>query len=245
MSGVIATLLTSPKTINIVEEDQKGPSRHVYEELTDMQTINDPDLASPYLKATGLVTIPKHTDTITSGNFTITMNFPNYGVSVTTGNILWNSVEATIQTAVDAALAGEVILATYIAGHVTVALSGTLTTVTGNDATLEVQGTTVNGAYMSATTANVDLDADKLGTPVVTTPGTMDRPAEAVLTMFGAVVLTGSITPQGLNPEPGVYTESGDIVPLSPGLQEALVTELSVKENAVLGAHIRDVIGCV
>ena len=223
MAGVIATLLTSPKTINIVEEDQKGPSRHVYEELTDMQSVNDPTLASPYLKASSTADLLKQTDTVTSGNFEMTIAFPNYSVSVTTGNIVWNATEATIQTAVDSALAGSVIVATYVAGDVDIALTGN-NTATGNDGTVTANGTTVNGAYMTISTANIDLDADKLGATDVRVPGTMDRPAEAVLTMFGAVVLTGNVTPQGTAPGTDVYTESGDIVSLSPGLQEDLVT---------------------
>ena len=73
MAGVIATLLAAPKTIN-VSADAKGPSRHVYNELLELQAQGDPTLASPYLKADAVETVAANGGT--SGNLTITINFP-------------------------------------------------------------------------------------------------------------------------------------------------------------------------
>jgi hypothetical protein len=244
MAGTIATLLAAPKTINIVATAAKGQQRHAYKELLALQALSDKTLASPYLKASNVNTIPAHTADCVSGNFTITINFPNYGVAVTTGNIIYNAAAATIQTAVDSALAGSVIVATYVADDFKVVMSGNLND-TVNSCVITSNGTTVNGAYCVVTTANVDLGSNNLSTPVVTTPGTMNRPAEAVLAQQGVVVPASSVTPQGLVPSESDYTLGGNPQSLSPGLQDLLLREIQFSENAVLSAYLRTVIGCV
>jgi hypothetical protein len=229
MANVIATLLDSPATINTDEGGMKGPQRHVYEELTYLQTDpGDPALASPYLKAAHVTTVPAHTDTITSGNFTITMNFPNYGVAKTTANIAFDDEQAAIQTAVDNALDGETIVGSYTAGDVDVALTGNLT---ANAATLTANGDGVNGAYMVVTTSNVDLDADKLGTPVVATAGTMNRPAEATLALFDVVKPSDSTPYQGQTVTASDFEVGDNPFSLSPGTVKALVKEAVVNED--------------
>lgn len=243
MAGAIATLLASAKTISKVATDMRAGLRHTYNELAALQAVNDPTLASPYLKASHVETIPAHLDTISSGNFTITLNFPNYGVAVTTGNIEYNAEEAAIQTAVDTALADQVLVATYVAGDVDVALTGNLT---ANAATLTANGTTVNGAYMIVTTANAgDLDADELATPEATTVGTMNRPAEAVLALYGCITPAGDVTPQGLAPASTDYVLGDNPLSISPALKALLISEVEINENAVLGAALRAIPDCV
>ena len=150
MSDVIASVLAATKTIN------REVNRHVYKELTDLQTLTtDPALASPYLLASSVSTVSK-TVNASSGNFTLTLNFPKAGVAKTTGNIVFNADAATIQSAIDAALAGETIGATYVAGDVDAAVTGNIS---ANAATITANGTTVNGYNMFVTTANGDLDA--------------------------------------------------------------------------------------
>jgi len=242
MANAIATVLANAKTINS-ENDAKGPLRHVYEELVALQTVpGDPALASPYLKASHVTTIPAYADTVSSGNFTITINFPNYGVAVTTGNIAFDANEATIQSAVDAALDTKTIVATYNAGDVSVNLVGDLT---ANAATLTANGTTVNGAYMVVTTTNVNLDADELVTPVVATAGTMNRPAEATLKLFDVVVPSGTLPYQGQAALETDYTLKDNPFSLSPATQKALIDEIIINENETIGLAIRSVVGCV
>jgi hypothetical protein len=251
MAGVIATLLANSK--NISSTIDKGPGRHVYNELVALQTIADPTLAAPYAAASHVAVIPNHTDTISSGNFTITIGFPMYGVSVTTGNIAYDAAEAAIQTAVDTALDGSSVIATYNAGDVDVALTGNLT---ANDATITANGATVNGAYMTVTTANVDLDADNLGIPSNTTLGTLDSPAEAFLKHFGVIAPASAPIPHGAVVAASNYVllNEGDISPhsLSPALLDAVVRDVAAEEQPVNGGTesglsnlFRSMIGCI
>lgn len=232
MANVIATLLTAPKTIN-VSADAKGPPRHSYNELLDLQAVGDPALASPYLLASGVESIAAAA--ASSGNFTITVAFPVQGVEVTTTNILHSDVEATIQTAVDTALSGAEILATYVADDVKVELTGT---VSANAATVTANGTTVNGARMVVTTTNVDLD---VAAPAVTTTteGTQNRPAEAVLALFGALTPAGTVTPQGDTPAEADYATGDNPMSISPSLKGTLISEIEVSENGILGTFLR------
>lgn len=244
MANVIATLLASPKTINTNDESNKGPQRHVYEELVRLQADFDPVLASPYLKASNVNTIPFHTEDAVSGNFTITVNYPKYNVAATTGNIIYNASAATIQTAVDAALAGEIIVDTYSADDTKVVMTGNLND-SANSCVITSNGTTVNGAYCVLTTANAgDLGVDSLDTPVITTPGTQNRSAEAVLKHFGVVEPDSAVTPQGLTPSEGDYAAGGNPLSISPGTKEALLREIKFSEDGVLGAFFSTVVGC-
>jgi hypothetical protein len=114
MAGAIATLLAGAKTISQDGVGTRGQQRHAYDELVALQAKGDPELASPYLLASANSVISP-TVNASSGNLTITVNFPKYGVAVTTGNVIYNASVAAIQTLVDAALAGETIIATYVA----------------------------------------------------------------------------------------------------------------------------------
>lgn len=240
MANVIATLLDSPSTINTDEADQKGPARHIYEELTYLQTApGDPTLESPYAKADHVTTVPAHTDTISSGNFTITVNFPNYSVAVTTANIAYDANQSTIQTAIDNALNSETVVSRYSSGDVDVSLTGNLT---ANDATLTANGTSVSGAYMIVTTSDVDLDADKLATPVVATVGTMNRPAEATLALFDVVKPASSAPYQGESVTESDFEAGGNPFSLSPATKKALAYEAKVAENATIGLALEGVL---
>lgn len=238
MAGVIETLLDSPSTINT--NSKKGPQRHIYNELVDLQSDpGDPELESPYLKADHVTTIPDHTDTITSGNFTITLNFPNYDVKETTANVAFDAEEAAIQTAVDDALSGETIVDSYTAGDVDVSLTGNLT---ANEATLTANGTSVSGAYMLVTTSNVDLDADKLADPVVATAGTMNRPAEATLALFDVIKPVSSAPYQGESVSESDFEAGDNPFSLAPATKKALAHEAVVSEDTTIGDALRAVL---
>jgi hypothetical protein len=240
MAGVIATLLAGSKVVPQSGTGLRGQNRHAYDELIDLQAAGDPDLASPYLLASANSVISATTNA-SSGNITITMNFPKYGVAVTTGNIAYNASVATIQTAVDAALAGKVIVATYVADDVKASGAGVMS---GNAITLTANGTTVNGAHMVVTTANVDLDAMEQ-TVTANVVGTQNRPAEAVLDLWGVVSPATVPAPQGTSPTDGDYTLGDNPLSLSPGLKDLLVREVEMSDDATIGAFIRGVAGCV
>jgi hypothetical protein len=242
MAGTIATLLAAPKTININDEDNKGPQRHVYEELVGIQSANDPLFAAPYAEADNVNTIPAHTAASASGNFTITLNYPKSGVAVTTGNLIYNAAEATIQTAIDTAMSGQTVEALYSPGDALVALSGNLND-TLNSCTVTSEGGT-STAYCEVTTANVDLDADYLATPVVSTVGTEDRASEALLAQLGVVTPAGAIIGWGVVPSVGDYVTGDNPLSMSPGTKEAVMREMAASENLVLADFFRDLVGC-
>jgi hypothetical protein len=240
MAGTIATLLSGAVTIPKTGTDLRAQNRHAYDELKAIQAVNDPALASPYLKASAASSIAATGGS--TGNFTVTLNFPLSGVAVTTANIAYDADAATIQTAIDTAMSGETVIASYNAGDVDAAVTGN---VSANAATITANGTTVNGAHMVVTTANVDMDVDA---PAVTsvTVGTQNRPAEALLAALSVVTPASTPTPQGLTPSTGDYELGDNPLSLSPGLQDLIVREITESENAVLGNFLRDeVIGCV
>jgi hypothetical protein len=232
-------MISTAKAFPKVSTDLRGQNRHVYDELVALQSVNDPTLASPYLKAAAVSTIAANGGT--SGNFTVTINFPKYSVAVTTANILYNAADTAVQTAIDTALSGETILASYSAGHVD---AGTCANMASAACAITANGASVNGAYMVLTTTNVDLD---VAAPTVTenTVGTQNRPAEAILALYSAISPASTITPQGMTPSTGDYVTGDNPLSLSPGLQDLLIREIQVSEDATIGQFIRDIPDCV
>lgn len=243
MAGTIATFLASSVTFS--SADLKGNIRHAYNELVDQQSRNDPDLASPYLKASANSVIAATAGA--SGNFTITMNFPKYGVAVTTGNVIYNASVAAVQTLVDAALAGQEILATYVADDVKASGAGVIS---GNALTLTANGTTVNGAAMTVTTTNVDLN---VAAPAVTAGviGTMNRPGEAILKQLNIVQsVSGTVAVQGIDVAEGDYEtvqDNGGYNPwsIAPGTLDLIVDDIAVNEDKALALEFRRLIGSI
>ena len=238
MAGTIATLLSTANAISKVGT-VRGPQRHAYDELIQLQSLGDPTLASPYVDASAVSTIAANGGT--SGNFTITLNFPAQGVTATTANVIYNADAAAIQTLLDTAMAGKVVVATYSAGDVDAGACANMASATCN---LTANGTTVNQAHMVVTTANVDLDVAAPGVTVVTV-GTADRPAEAVFAYYSCLTPATAPLGYGITPTAGDYVDGDNPLSLSPGLKAFLVTEMEVSENAVLGEWFRTQIGCV
>jgi hypothetical protein len=240
MANVIATLLTAPATINIVPASYKGPQRHAYKELKDLQAVHDPALASPYLAADAVETVAANGGT--TGNFTLTLNFPKYSVAVTTANIAYNAAEAAIQSAIDTALSGQTLVSAYSAGHVD---AGACANMASASCAITANGASVAKTNMVVTTANVDMD---VAAPAVTrtTIGTGNRPAEAVLALYSAIVPSGSLpAAQGDTPAEGDYVVGDNPMSLSPGLQRLLVDEATASEDKAIGTALRNVPDCV
>jgi len=238
MANVIATLLTSPKTINVAPT--KGPNRHSYNELQALQATNDPTLAAPYLAADAVETVAANGGS--SGNFTLTFTLPKYSIAVTTANIVFDAAEAAIQTIIDTAMAGQVGVATYSAGDID---AGACVDTSAATCAITANGTSVAKTHMVVTTTNVDLD---VAAPTVTTTtiGTGNRPAEAVLQLYDAIKLSGSLpAAQGTTPAAGDYVVGDNPLSLSPALQKTLVNEITAKEDKTIGDAIRAIKDCV
>ena len=237
--GTWNDFLTDTKVLN---STGRANIRHAYDEAAHWKDQMDPDVAGLYATANHVTTLAKHTDTISSGNFTITIAFPLHDVEETTGNIAFDAAEATIQTAIDTALASVNMGTAYTAGDLDVALTGTILAAS-NNATLTANGNGVKGLYMVVTTANAgDLDADKLGTPVDVTIGTANRPVEQILTQFD-VIRPASATPtaQGATVAVGAYTKGDNPKSFSPPLVQALVIALRA-ESALIGDFVDDML---
>lgn len=237
--GTWNDFLTDTKVLN---STGRANIRHAYDEAAHWKDQMDPDVAGLYAEADHVTTLAKHTDTISSGNFTITIAFPLHDVEETTANIAFDANEATIQTTIDTALASVNMGTAYTAGDLDVALTGTLESATGNNATLTANGNGVKGLYMVVTTTNVDLDADKLGTPVDVAIGTANRSVEQILTQFD-VIRPASATPtaQGATVAVGAYTKGDNPKSFSPALVQALVIALRA-ESALIGAFVDDLL---
>jgi len=241
MAGAIATLITSSVAVPKTATGLRAQNRHAYAELEQLQAVGDPALASPYLKASAVSTVADNGGG--SGNLTITINFPKQGVAVTTGNIAYDAAAAAIQTAIDNALATKVILATYVAGDVD---AGACVDFSSATCAITANGTTVNGAYMVVTTANAgDLSVNA---PAVTetTVGTQNRPAQALLDVYGVFSPASTVTPQsGATPADADYADGANPMSLSPGLIDLLVSEVQANEDVAIGKYLRSKIGCV
>jgi hypothetical protein len=238
MAGTIATLLSSTKTI-ATAVGSRGPQRHAYKELKDLQAKGDPTLASPYLAADAVETVAANGGS--TGNLTLTVNFPVQGVEVTTANIVYNAAEAAIQSAIDTAMSGATVLSAYSPGDID---AGACANMSANSCAITANGTSVAKTNMVITTANVDMD---VAAPAVTrtTVGTGNRPAEAVLGLYGALVPASAPTGWGETPANGAYVVGDNDASLSPGLQDLLVREVEVSEDATVGRGIRAVNDCV
>ncbi len=239
MAATIATLLSTAKAISKVDADNRGQQRHAYDELIQLQSLGDPPLASPYVDASAVATVAANGGS--SGSFTITLNFPEKGVTATTANVAYNDNEAAIQTLLDTAMSGKVVVSTYVNGHVD---AGTCANMSSAACNLTANGASVNQAHMVVTTANVDLDVAAPGVTVVTV-GTPDRPAEAMLAYYSCLTPDSAPLGYGITPTADDYVDGDNPLSLSPGLKALLVTEMEVSENATLGQWFRTQIGCV
>jgi hypothetical protein len=230
--------LSAAKTITLTGVGVRAGQRHAYDELKQLQAKGDPVLASPYLAADDVETVAANGGS--TGNLTLTLSFPKSGVEVTTGNIAYNAAAATINTAVDSALAGEIITSLYTSGDVDASCANMSSAV----AVLTANGGSVTGVNMVVTTANVDMDVAAPAV-VATTVGTGSRQAEAILNAYSCVSPASLPTPQGSVPAEDDYETGGNPLSLSPILKGLLVDEVEASEDAVLGAYFREKIGCV
>jgi hypothetical protein len=235
MAGAIATLITVSKVVPRTATGLRAQNRQAYAELEELQAKGDPELASPYLKASGVSTIAANGGT--TGNLTLTINFPKQGVAVTTANIAYNANEAAIQSAIDTAMGSLTVLSSYSGGDID---AGACANFSSASCAVTANGTSVNGAYMVVTTANVDMD---VAAPAVTetTVGTQNRPAEAILNAYSVITPASAVAPQsGAVPAVVDYTDGCNSLSLSPGLIDLLIKEVKASEDKTIGQYFRD-----
>jgi hypothetical protein len=238
MADMIATLLSTAKVIPQTndERDLKGPLRHIYRELKDLQQEEDPELTTPYLKASAVSTLVANGET--EGNFTLTINFPKQGVSVTTGEIGYNADDSDLGAAIDLALSGQTIIGTYVAEDIYIGNSNNVAT---DNCTITANGSTVNGAYMEITATAVDLGSETDPTVTSDVIGTQNRPAEAVLHYFDVIVANELPQPQnGSYPTSSTYYRGDNPESLSPSLIRLLIEEIQTNQDEKIGEYFRE-----
>jgi len=153
-------------------------------------TVNGSATGTPGAKISEVQTINTFVATVSGGNFTINIVDELAGDHVT-ANIAYDANAATIETAIDVAMAAYTGWAAWTNGDITVALG---TDLTAGDATLTFDGDSVNGLNMGqATVADVDLVAGTVNGSGTTTPGSVTSEVQTINT-FVATVIGGSYT---------------------------------------------------
>lgn len=153
----------------------------------------DPSYPSGYEEADEVQVIDTFNGVVSGGNFTLTIALRD-GTSVTTANIAFDAVEATIETAIDTVCTGNV--TDWTNADISVSLTGNLSD-TVNQATITFDGNSVDATNQSLIVMNdVDLAGGGTSSNVATTTnGQTDRTALAALRLMGALASTPP--PQG------------------------------------------------
>jgi hypothetical protein len=151
----------------------------------------DPAAPSGYAEADEVQSIGTYNGTVSGGNFTITITLAD-GTAITTANIAYDAVEATIESAIDTAATGNI--TSWTNADISVALTGDLT---GNAATVTFDGDSVDATNHPVLVMNdIDLSGGgTVGAVSVTTNGQTQRVALAALSVMG--IIASPPPPQG------------------------------------------------
>jgi hypothetical protein len=235
MAGIFETLLTDAKTIPLTGHTAPlmGTLRTVYDELAKFADEHDKAIPTAYAESDQIVEIPANSESAVSGNFTISVEVPSLHKTFTTANLAYNANAATIQTALDTAMADA---GDYEAGDIAVTSDGSLET---NNVTLTGTANDYVGRSFIVTTANVNLGTDSLVAPEVTTIGQPDRPWLAAMVALNIIGPTGDPTISCAAPTIDEWqalttTALGDVgnpFSVSPTTVRALVDECVVSEG--------------
>jgi hypothetical protein len=231
LANVIDTLLVAPRVIPTTRIGLRGPNRHAYDELIAIQAVEDPELASPYLKRFAWELMERDG---ALADFTMTIRFPKYDFEATTTAVGFNDTTIAIQVAVDSAMNKATILSDYRDGDIEVGDQ-----IAGTAFSMKASGDSVNGLDMTITTNSANSSARTIYV------GTMNRPAEAVLDLFSVVGPVGDVTRQGSTPTLNSYEAGDNPFSFSPGLKDMLIREIELSEDLALGEYLRSVVGCV
>jgi hypothetical protein len=231
VANTIATLLVAPRVIPTSRIGLRGPNRHAFDELIAVQEVSDPELALPYLKQYARELLERNG---ALADFTMTITLPKFGFEGTTTAVGFNDSTNDIQVAVDTAMDRNTFLSDYKSGDVDVTDQ-----IAGTAFLLAADGDSVNGLNMTVTTNSAN------SVPRTITIGTMNRPSEAVLDLFGVVKPVSDVTRQGDTPTLNSYEAGNNPFSFSPGLKDMLIREITISEDFALGEYLRSVVGCV
>lgn len=186
--GVYTDFL-SHTTVVDKTEPQVALDRIAYNELVRLRDSFDPETPAGFEARDEVQTVGQYTDTVTGGNFTLTIVDPD-GTQITTANIAHDADAATIETAIDTACNGTI--TGWSDGDISVS-GGDLTAA---DVKLTFSGNSVTQQNFGLTVAtDVDLVGDgELGDVTVNKEGQQQRYAWAVMQNLG---LYGSPPNQG------------------------------------------------
>jgi hypothetical protein len=151
----------------------------------------DPSYPTGYDEADEVQVVDTFNGVVSGGNFTLTIELRD-GTSVTTANLAFDDVEATIETAIDTVATGNI--TSWTNADISVSLTGNLT---ANAATITFDGDSVDATNHPLIVMNdVDLSGGGTSSNVATTTnGQSDRTALATLRLMGALASTPP--PQG------------------------------------------------
>ena len=117
--GIYTTLASGDQ---IGEQPRVGLDRSSGEQLLSKAYGYDPDVGSAYAAADEVAVFPEQTDAGAADTYTLTINFPTLGVSVTTAAIAYNAVDTVIEGAIDTASDGTV--PSWTNGDISVSMGG-------------------------------------------------------------------------------------------------------------------------
>jgi hypothetical protein len=185
--GVIATYLANAKVID--GADAKGTLRLARMELLQLAAeFGDPDFTT-VMAARDQVSTVTFNASISSGNYTLTINRWDGGESFTTANILYTSNAAQIEGIIDTAATGNI--TGWTNGDISVA-GGDIATA---NIALTFDGTSVTSNGYTVTTANVDLGGGVPGAVVSTANGQANREPWGV--MYAGRLITNAVPIRG------------------------------------------------
>jgi hypothetical protein len=148
---------------HVIVLDKTAPrvsrDRIAYDELVGLQNRIDPRHPPQCEAKDEVQVLSKFTGSVSSGNYTITI-IDELGVGHTTANIAYDADATAIESAIDVKMTADSYIG-WVNGHISVALTGDLTT---NDATLTFDGTSVTEKNFGQTImTNVDLTGGTVG----------------------------------------------------------------------------------
>jgi len=159
-----------------------------YQQVAKQASIGAVTLSAANVAVDEVTDIATLTGTVTSGNYTISVNATVNGITYTTANITWNATAATIEAALDTASP-----ATVGDGDISVAEAGVAGLSDGN-CSFTCSGN-LSEVPVLITATNVDLAGGTVGAVTRTTDGHADRNIQQAL--FELNIIDGTVPDAG------------------------------------------------
>lgn len=212
--GIYTDLLASAKTFT--------STSRLAQYLEERKAIVDPVALSLAAKIATLQALSA--STMTAGNFTLTFRLRD-GTTFTTGNILFSTLAAAIETIIDTAASG--VVTGWTNGDITVGGTGV---VAGFNVTFD--GASVDGENSLTILNDVDGTGGAWGVPSLTTPGQTVRNAMGVLIALGVLDSTAALPLQTQSPpDPSLVTLASDFGKTPTDIIINLITEVAFEDQ--------------